>query len=289
MKPVALEKLTGLQWNEDGYAALSGDLLHWAQKFDLQIGRWADDFGSTDYRFPALIPVKSLAPIAYLRSFPHQATFVTSGDRRETSLQTLAQDCATADQISLSEDRFEPVEQLLTPAACYHFYPRFAGSRLRQPIFLTTRCQCFRREEHYLPLQRQWSFEMREIVCIGDAAAVAKFTGDCTGRIETLLETLALEGSWEVATDPFFDPQMDPKALAQILESTKKELCTPDGLAIGSVNQHRSFFGENYDIKINDEVAHSACVALGIERWLYAMAQHHGTDTSAWPVPGDGE
>ena len=130
MKPVALKKLTGLQWSEAGYAALSGDLLHWAQKFDLQIGRWADDFGSTDYRFPALIPVKSLAPIAYLRSFPHQATFVTSGDRRETSLQALAQDCATADQISLSEDRFEPVEQLLTPAACYHFYPRFAGSPL---------------------------------------------------------------------------------------------------------------------------------------------------------------
>ena len=287
MNTLALTDLVGLQWSEDGYAALSGGLLDWAKKLDAHIGRWADDFGATDYRFPALISAKSLAPIAYLRSFPHLATFVTSGDRRETSLQELAQDCATADRIALTEDRFEPVEQLLTPAACYHFYPRLAGSRLRQSVFLSTRCQCFRREEHYLPLQRQWSFEMREIVCIGDTAAIEKFTGNCVSRIEALLKALDLDGSWQIATDPFFDPQADPKALAQILESTKKELCTPDGLAIGSVNHHRSFFGESYDIKIGDEAAHSACVAFGIERWLYAMVQRHGTDTSAWPVPED--
>lgn len=285
MNPLELADLAGLHWSEDGCAALSGDLLHWAQKLDAHIACWADDYGATDYRFPALIPAKSLAPIAYLRSFPHLATFVTSGDRREASLQALAEDCATADRIALGEDRFEPVDQLLTPAACYHFYPRLTGSRFRQPIFLSTRCQCFRREEYYLPLQRQWSFEMREIVCIGDAEAVEIFTGDCVDRIETLLKVLDMEGSWQIATDPFFDPQADPKALAQILEPTKKELCTPDGLAIGSVNHHRSFFGESYDIKIGDEAAHSACVAFGIERWLYAMAQQHGTDASAWPVP----
>jgi hypothetical protein len=283
---VALTELTGLQWSEDGYAALSGDLLDWAQKLDAHIGCWADDFGATNYRFPALIPAKSLAPIAYLRSFPHLASFVTSGDRRETSLQALARDCATAERIALCEDRFEPVEQLLTPAACYHFYPRFAGNRLRQPLFLSTRCQCFRREEHYQPLQRQWSFEMREIVCIGEPATVEEFTAVCAGRIETLLKALDLDCSWQVATDPFFDPQTDPKALAQILEPTKKELCTAGGLAIGSVNHHRSFFGESYDIKINTAAAHSACVAFGIERWLYAMAQRHGTDIAIWPVPG---
>ena len=48
MKPVALANLSGLQWSEDGYAALSGGLLHWAQKLDAHIGRWADDFGATD-------------------------------------------------------------------------------------------------------------------------------------------------------------------------------------------------------------------------------------------------
>jgi hypothetical protein len=283
MNPLA--ELAGIQWSEDGYAAISGELLDWAQKLDAQIGRWASDFGATDYRFPAMIPARFLAPMAYLRSFPHLATFVTSGDRRETSLRSLANDCAMAERIALDEDRFEPVEQLLAPAACYHFYPRFAGSRFRQPTFLSTRCQCFRREEDYQPLQRQWCFEMREIVCIGNPAAIEKFTADCTRRIEILLNRLGLPGSWQIATDSFFDPQADARALAQILEPTKKELCTPDGLAIGSVNHHRGFFGEIYDISVGRETAHSACAAFGIERWLFAMAQQHGNDISAWPDP----
>jgi len=286
VNPATLNGLAGLQWSEDGYAALSGGLLDWTCRLDAHIRRWADDLGATDYRFPALISARSLAPIAYLSSFPHLATFVTCGERHKASLQALAKDCAVAERIALVEGRFEPAEQLLTPAACYHFYPRLAGSRLQQPLLLSTRCQCFRREQHYLPLQRQWCFEMREIVCIGAAATVEAFAADCMERIEILLRALDLQGSWQVATDPFFDPQADPKALAQMIEPTKKELCIANGLAIGSVNLHRAFFGENYDIQLGRAAAHSACVAFGIERWLYAMAQRHGADVGAWPVPG---
>ena len=287
MSAVPLTDLAGLTWSEDGYAALNGELLEWARELDAHIGGWANGLGATDYRFPSLISAKSLAPIAYLKSFPHLATFVTSGVRHEASLQKLATECATAERIALSEERFEPVEQLLTPAACYHFYPRFAGSRLVQPLHLTTRCQCFRREEQYLPLQRQWCFEMRELVCIGDTETIKQFTLDCASHIDGLLRSLDLDAAWQTATDPFFDPQADPKALAQILEPSKKELCTPDGLAIGSINKHRSFFGECYDIRINDHAAHSACVAFGIERWLFAMSQQHGVDVAMWPVPED--
>jgi hypothetical protein len=97
---------------------------------------------------------------------------------------------------------------------------------------------------------------------------------------------LDLETAWCTATDPFFDPNADPKALAQILEPVKQELCTNDGLAISSVNKHRSFFGECYDIQVGGEVAHSACVAFGIERWLFAMLQAHGNDAANWPAAG---
>ena len=127
MNAVSVTRLAGLQWSDDGYAALSGDLLAWASSLDAQFGGWAEGPGATDYRFPSLIAAKALAPIAYLRSFPHLATFVTSGDRRDTSLRSLAEECGTAGEIPLRDDRFEPVQQLLTPAACYHFYPRFAN------------------------------------------------------------------------------------------------------------------------------------------------------------------
>jgi hypothetical protein len=241
--------------------------------------------GAADYRFPSLIPAHSLAPIAYLRSFPHLATFVTSSDRREVSLRALAAESGTAEEIAVRDGRFEVIRHLLTPAACYHFYPRFAGARLAAPLLLTTRCQCFRREEQYLPLQRQWCFDMREIVCIGGKEDIAGFVTNCTARIDALIRSLGLNAHWQTASDPFFDPQGDPKALAQLIEPSKQELCTPGSLAIASVNQHRSFFGESYDIQVGERPANSACVAFGIERWLYAMSEVHGTDVGAWPQP----
>lgn len=286
MNALANIDVKGLLWSDDGYAALSGSLLEKVFEFDAVICSWAAEFGATEYRFPSMIPARSLAPIAYLKSFPHLATFVTSGDRSEEALIAIAEECGVADQIPASEQQLEPITQLLTPAACYHFYPRFAGGRLTSPMFLTTRCQCHRREHEYLPLQRQWCFEMREIVCIGDGETIDRFTEDCRERIELLVSALGIDAGWETATDPFFNPSADPKALAQILEPVKKELCTRDGLAIASINKHRSFFGECYDIQHDTVAAHSACVAFGIERWLYAMIQTHGGDTSFWPQVG---
>lgn len=273
----------GLQWSDDGYAALSGALLDKALGLDGVFRGWAAEFGAMEYRFPSMISLRSLAPIAYLKSFPHLATFVTSGDRQEASLKSLASECGTASELPVSGDRLEPVAQLLTPAACYHFYHRFAGRRITSPLFVTTRCQCHRREEKYLPLQRQWCFEMREIVCLGDGDTIRRFTDDCRERIDSLVASLDLNADWATATDPFFDSKADPKALAQILEPSKQELCTRDGLAIASINEHRSFFGECYDIRLDGAAVESACVAFGIERWLYAMIDTHGSEANAWP------
>jgi hypothetical protein len=174
----------------------------------------------------------------------------------------------------------------LTPAACYHFYHRLAGTGIASPLSLTTKCQCHRREEYYLPLQRQWCFEMRELVCIGDAVTIDRFTRQCAERVDTLLRELRIEAGWKTATDPFFDPAADPKALAQLLEPTKLELCLSGGLAIASSNRHRSFFGECYDIRLEGKPAESSCVAFGLERWLFAMLETHGADVSQWPRPG---
>jgi hypothetical protein len=286
MNAVVDPTIPDLQWSEDGYAALSGALLEKAMELDAVFRDWAGDLGATEYRFPAMIPVRSLAPIAYLRSFPHLATFATSGRRSDEALTSIAEECGTAERIPASEEFLDPVEQILTPAACYHFYPRLAGSRLTSPLVVTTKCQCHRREQEYLPLQRQWCFEMRELVCIGDPDAIEEFTEDCRGRIEALVAALRIDAAWQTATDPFFDPAADPKALAQLVEPVKKELCTGDGLAIASVNLHRRFFGECYDIRHGNGAANSACVAFGIERWLYALMEVHGPDVAAWPDVG---
>ncbi len=287
MNNPAEKLIDDLHWSADGCATLTGALYEWASRFDAHLSASAASYGAADYRFPSLIAAKSLAPIAYLRSFPHLATFVTSGRRDDAALHALAKDSGTAEQIDVTADRFDAVDHLLTPATCYHFYPLFAGQHIDAPLLLTARCQCFRRETHYVPLERQWCFEMREVVCIGDAGDIDEFVSNWSTAMESLAGTLGLFANWQTATDPFFDPQGDPKALAQIIEPSKQELCVPGGLAIGSVNKHRSFFGESYQIHCGAEPAQSACVAFGIERWLSAMVDVHGPDVATWPNPGE--
>ena len=60
-----------LQWSEDGYVAISGSLLDRANELDAVFRGWAEESDGTEYRFPSMISAKSLAPIAYLKSFPH--------------------------------------------------------------------------------------------------------------------------------------------------------------------------------------------------------------------------
>lgn len=275
-------RMTGLHWNEAGYAALSGRLAGRFQELDRVFLAWAEELGADDHRFPSLIALSDLKPLAYLRSFPHLATFATTLADDDQSLRDFADAHGESDSAPVDGE----AGQLLTPAACYHFYPRLQDRSLDGDLYLTTCCACHRREEHYLPLERQWCFHMRELVCIGTREAVDAFVSHCSERIEDLVSRLQIPTRWQSATDPFFDPLRDPKALAQMVEPVKQELVLDDegALAIGSINRHRSFFGECYGIRRDGEPAWSACVAFGLERWLAALSRQHGDDPEAWPA-----
>ena len=274
-----VDDIPGLQWHGDGYAALSGPLSDLADSLDQVFVTWANELNAQQSRFPSFIALEDLAPIEYLGSFPHLATFPRTLEPED--LQNVANKKGSVE--SLENARWDTPGHVLTPAACYHFYPRLAEQNLDQPLYLTTCCSCHRKEDVYKPLQRQWSFQMRELVCIGDNASVESFIEFSEQKIANLVNALGLETRWETATDPFFSPKTDPKALAQLLEPVKKELLVADDLAIGSVNRHRSFFGECYQITYQDKAAVSACVAFGIERWLWAIVQAHGTHPDNWP------
>jgi hypothetical protein len=66
----------------------------------------------------------------------------------------------------------------------------------------------------------------------------------------------------------------------------------PDGtrreLACGSINLHGKFFGERFAIGLadgaGDGAAATACVGLGIERWVLAAFSQHGFDPGRWPA-----
>jgi len=278
-----LRNIQGLDWQENGQAVLSGRLLHVLQRLDQRFLQWALDWGAEEFRFPAFLSARELDRLDYFRSFPHLATFPVALDGRPEKLRAFTDRPVDGDgAVRLGE--CAPVREVLTPAACYHFYVLFQDRCLERPADLTTVATCFRREAYYRPLQRQWNFTMREIVRLGTAEEVDEFLECFRERCRRLFLQIGLSIEWRPASDAFFDPPRNPRALAQRLDPLKTEMVFGGELAIGSLNVHRNFFGETFGINRGDQPVSSGCVAFGLERWLYALLCRFGPDDRTWPA-----
>lgn len=95
-----------------------------------------------------------------------------------------------------------------------------------------------------------------------------------------LAARLGLDMTMEVAVDPFFDKGGSRAKMAQLFPV--KEEFIVGGLAVGSVNYHRNFFGQRCDISLpTGEPAHTSCLAFGLERWVHALTARFGDARSA--------
>jgi len=290
----ALPPVAGLRWAANGQATLSGPLLELADRLDRSFLALARRWKPVELRFPALIPAAELERIDYFRSFPQLATFPACLDADDANLDLFrtGEPVDTGGELHLT--RLSPMRDVLTPAACYHLYIHHAGERFDGPRYFTTRNTCFRRETHYLPLERQWSFTMREIVCMGSAEETRAFLDAARADLDGLVDGLGLPLTWELATDPFFQPSRNPQYLMQRIDPTKHELMFDARLAIASANLHHDHFGRAFDIgragagpgpgSGDDEPVHSACLAFGLERWLAAFVHHFGPEPTGWPA-----
>jgi seryl-tRNA synthetase len=270
--------LAGLDWYENGQSALSGDLLALYRKLDALFVRWTAERCVVEHHFPTFIPVRELQRIHYLQAFPHQATFAVTLQSEDENLAAFSDRNVVPGEGAVELTHTKPVTDILTPAACYHFYIHYQGWRLHEPLLLTTCSTCYRHERRYRPLQRQWSFNMRELVCLGSESEVKAFLVRQQAQVTAFVAALGVEARWQVATDPFFRPERQPKYLAQKVFPVKQELVLEDGLAIASVNRHHDHFGRAFDIQRADRAASSGCVAFGLERWLYALVRRYGAD-----------
>jgi seryl-tRNA synthetase len=284
-----LETLTGYRWLENGQSALSGNLLELYRRLDTLFLNWAGACNAAEYRFPTFIPARELARLDYFSSFPHLVTFPVVLDVGEENLKRFTEGEPLDANGDVHLTRAAPIRDVLTPAACYHFYIQFQGEQLEAPRYVTTRATCFRREAYYAPLERQWSFSMREIVCIGTADEVKDFLKRYQERVDGFFKKVGLSVEWKNATDPFFNPSRNPKYLLQKLDPVKTEMVYQTGLAIGSINFHRNYFGEAFQISREGKEAFSGCVAFGVERWIYAFLNQFGLDESNWPKLDTGE
>jgi len=270
----------GLAWRPNGQVVLSGPLLRLARACDEAFTVLADVWRAEPEEHPALLDAEALQAVDFLTSFPHLASFAGCLDAGEENLRDFT--AQPLDDSGVRLTRLAPVRDVLTPAACYHVYVHHRGESLTAPMHLTTLNTCFRRETHYLPLRRQWTFRMREIVCLGTRQEVTDFLRGTRELVTALFEELALPISWEAATDPFFQPTRSPKYLAQRLRPTKHEAQYGE-LAIASVNLHEDSFGDAYEITRAGSPVTTGCVAFGLERWLFALTDRYGADPYAWP------
>ncbi|MFF2518950.1 aminoacyl--tRNA ligase-related protein [Streptomyces sp. NPDC058086] len=272
----------GLRWSDRGYATLTGPLLALARECDQAFLAMAARWAAEPEHHPVLMPAMDLSPVDYFLSFPHLVTFAAPLNPAAHHLQTFTAAARQDPQAALHHAQLTTPGDVLTPAACYHVYVHHRDRELSAPLKVTTRNTCFRHEAYFAPLRRQWSFQMREIVCVGSREEVSDFLSETRAMVDELIALLGLSVEWKAATDPFFDPTANPRYLAQKLHPTKHEACYQD-LAIASVNMHEDHFGDAYGISRDGRPATSGCVAFGIERWLCALIDHWGTDPGNWP------
>jgi seryl-tRNA synthetase len=147
---------------------------------------------------------------------------------------------------------------------------------------------CFRREATH-EIDRLQAFRMREFVCMGPPDAATDFRDRWMARAPAFVESLALPHSIAPASDPFFGRTAKLIAQSQIDQALKFELLIPvrsedKPTACMSFNCHRDHFASTFGLATaSGEVAHSACVAFGMDRLALALFATHGLDTARWP------
>jgi seryl-tRNA synthetase len=239
-------------------------------------------------RFPPVMSRRQLEKSGYLKSFPHFLGCVSCLAGAEAEIRS------SVDRFEAGEDWTSDLlaaDLVLSPAACYPVYPLVA-SRGRVPargLIFDVACDCFRREPSKM-LDRLQSFRMREYVCVGAQEEIQEFRARWMRRAETFARQLGLPYRIEQASDPFFGRGGKLMAMSQVEQALKFELLVPvhseeEPTACMSFNYHREHFGATWNINTaNGEVAHTACVAFGIDRLALALFATHGVEFAQWPA-----
>jgi seryl-tRNA synthetase len=269
-----------------GIVGLRGDVLALHRRLEHGIALLVQRDAPEEWSTPPALAMRTLERAEYFASFPFWLTAASHLPDDGLALEHIA----TADEpIVAARSAACPTDVALPPALCYHVYERFAGHELTTNRLVTLTGTCWRHEGARLcPLERQWAFTMREIVCLASAAEVEDFRQRAMRLAGALASHLDLDAGFLVATDPFFAPTARGKAIVQRVKALKHELALPiDGersTAAASFNNHEQFFGEAFGIRLaSGEPASSGCVAFGLERWLLAFLVAHGVDRVGWP------
>jgi seryl-tRNA synthetase len=264
-----------------GRSATFEDVIERFDDYATRVGK-AD--GAVRVRFPPILSRSALEKSGYLKNMPQLAGFVHSFGGREGDHVKLIQELEQERDFS---HHLQMTDVVLTPAACYPLYPTQAGDLEPGGRAFDILSYCFRHEPSLDPARMQ-SFRMREYVRLGSPDDVQKFRATWLERGEEIMGSLGLPAHIALANDPFFGRTGRMLAANQRDQELKYELvvpiATPDSpTAVMSFNYHQDLFGRLYDIRLDGEPAHTACVGFGLERIALALFKTHGLEPATWP------
>lgn len=238
--------------------------------------------------FPPVMSRRQLEKSGYLASFPHLLGCVCALHGSEASIRSAVDAAADGGDWTRSVTSSDLV---LTPAACYPLYPIVAA---RGPLPIgglqfDIEADVFRHEPSR-NLDRLQSFRMREFVRIGSQREILEFRESWMAKAPRLATDLSLPFSIDVANDPFFGRVGQVMAVSQRQQTLKFEMSIPyypaaAPTACMSFNYHREHFGDTWGIHDHKgDLAHTGCVAFGIDRLTIALFAIHGLSLQDWPA-----
>jgi len=239
-------------------------------------------------RFPPVMSRRQLEKSGYLKSFPNLLGCVCALHGSESSIRSAVEVAESGGDWTAS---LSSSDLVLSPAACYPLYPIVAqrGALARGGLLFDIEADVFRHEPSF-SLDRLQSFRMREFVRVGVPEEIVEFREQWMAKAPLLAAELALPFTLEVANDPFFGRVGQVMAVSQRQQELKFELLIPyysgaAPTACMSFNYHREHFGQTWGIRDDKgDVAHTSCVAFGIDRLAVALFANHGLDLKKWPL-----
>jgi seryl-tRNA synthetase len=271
----------------DGVYARSALYVDLVERLEQYITRQRDPQAEI-MRFPPVMSRTQLEKSGYLKSFPNLLGCVCALHGSEASIRSAVERYDNGGDWTTS---LSSSDLVLSPAACYPVYP-IAAARGQLPpggLQFDIEADVFRHEPSR-SLDRLQSFRMREFVRIGAPEEIVEFREKWMAKAPLLAAELGLPHNIDVANDPFFGRVGQVMAVSQRQQALKFELLIPyypgaSPTACMSFNYHREHFGQVWGIHDEKgELAHTSCVAFGIDRLAVALFANHGLDLKKWPA-----
>lgn len=255
----------------------------------------ANRFNAKHEYYPVVINSETLNKTNHFTSFPEHVEFVTHLKEDLDLIESFIEEIKKANgfnkelELDLNKLMDRP-NYMINPATCYHCYEGLQGEILDEEGLVVTAVSKVHRYEskNHRQLGRLLDFTMREIIFVGKPKFVKENRMKSLEIVYNMAKRWDLDFWIENANDMFFTKDYQVKASFQRSNDMKYELKMKipylnKSIAVSSSNFHSATFGKAFNIKYGKRPVVTACLAFGLERWVFAFLSQYGLDKNNWP------